>query len=168
MGEIILVTGGARSGKSVVAEERAKSFAGRPVYIATSEPYDDEMRDRVAAHIDRRGDDWETVEEPLALAKALDETDGAGARLVDCLTIWLANFMLAEKPWEPEVETLLEALKRQKSPVVLVTNEVGMSIVPENALARAFRDAQGSLNQKVAEVAGEVTLVVCGQPLRIK
>ncbi|BAQ70899.1 bifunctional adenosylcobinamide kinase/adenosylcobinamide-phosphate guanylyltransferase [Rhodovulum sulfidophilum] len=168
MGRIILVTGGARSGKSSHAEARVRAMPGAPVYIATSEPQDDEMRDRVARHRAARGPGWTLIEEPLDLVGALDRSDGAGPRLVDCLTLWLANHMFAERDWEPEAARLTEALLRQKSPVVLVSNEVGMGIVPENALARAFRDAQGWVNQRVAKVADEVEFVVSGLPLRVK
>ncbi|HLZ06019.1 MAG TPA: bifunctional adenosylcobinamide kinase/adenosylcobinamide-phosphate guanylyltransferase [Bradyrhizobium sp.] len=165
---IILVTGGARSGKSTRAEARAREFVGQPVYIATAETLDAEMRERIACHRARRGNDWLERETPLELVAALDETDGAGARLVDCLTLWLSNLMHAERDWEKEGSRLVDALGRQQSPVVLVTNEVGLGIVPENALARRFRDAAGILNQAVARAADEVELVVAGFPMRVK
>lgn len=168
MGRIILVTGGARSGKSTHAEARARALPGSCVYIATAQAGDDEMRARIAHHVALRGPGWTTIEEPLDLAGALDRTDAQGPRLVDCLTLWLSNVMLAGRPCEDEAETLIAALARQQSPVVLVTNEVGMGIVPENALARAFRDAQGRLNQRVARAADEVELVVSGLPMRVK
>jgi adenosylcobinamide kinase / adenosylcobinamide-phosphate guanylyltransferase len=165
---IILITGGARSGKSVRAETRAKAFAGKPVYIATAEALDGEMRERIAKHRARRGNEWLERETPLQLVAALDETDGGGARLVDCLTLWLTNLMLADCDWEKEASALVEALVRQKSPVVLVTNEVGLGIVPDNALARRFRDAAGILNQMIARAAVEVEFVVAGIPMRVK
>ncbi|QMU57110.1 MAG: bifunctional adenosylcobinamide kinase/adenosylcobinamide-phosphate guanylyltransferase [Boseongicola sp.] len=169
MGRIILVTGGARSGKSVWAEARMRDLAGPPVYIATAEARDGEMEGRIAAHIARRGPEWSTVEEPRDLAGALQRTDGAGARLVDCLTLWLTNEMLADGgDWEAALEGLVEVLKGQAAPVVLVTNEVGSGIVPANALSRAFQDAAGTVNQAVGAIADEVVLVVAGQPLRIK
>ncbi len=165
---VILVTGGARSGKSTRAETRVSEFAGRPVYIATAEALDEEMHERIARHRTRRGNDWIEREVPIALVAALDETDGAGARLVDCLTLWLSNLLHAGRDWRTEAERLAAALVRQRSPVVLVTNEVGMGIVPDNALAREFRDAAGLLNQTIARVADEVEFVVAGLPLRMK
>ena len=165
---IILVTGGARSGKSTRAEARARGFSGKPIYIATAEALDVEMRERIASHRARRGHDWLERETPLELAAALDETDGAGARLVDCLTLWLSNLIYAERDWETEGVHLVQVLGRQSSPVVLVTNEVGLGIVPDNALARRFRDAAGVLNQMIARAADEVELVVAGLPMRVK
>jgi adenosylcobinamide kinase/adenosylcobinamide-phosphate guanylyltransferase len=165
---IILITGGARSGKSTRAEARVRAFAGRPVYIATAEALDGEMRERIAKHRARRGSEWLERETPLELVSALVETDGGGTRLVDCLTLWLSNLMHAERDWEQEAKLLVEALNRQKSAVVLVTNEVGVGIVPDNALARRFRDAAGILNQMVARAADEVEFVVAGLPMRVK
>jgi adenosylcobinamide kinase/adenosylcobinamide-phosphate guanylyltransferase len=165
---IILVTGGARSGKSTRAEARARAFPGKPVYVATAEALDAEMRERIAKHRARRGSAWLERETPLELVAALVETDGQGARLVDCLTLWLSNLMHAERDWENEAMLLAETLGRQNSPVVLVTNEVGLGIVPDNALARRFRDAAGILNQIVARVSDEVEFVVAGLPMRVK
>jgi len=165
---IILITGGARSGKSVRAEARARAFAGQPVYIATAEALDGEMRARIAAHRARRGREWLEREAPLELVTALAETDGGGARLIDCLTLWLSNLMHAERDWAKETASLTEALEAQRSPVVLVTNEVGLGIVPDNALARAYRDAAGFINQAIARVAAEVEFVVAGLPMRLK
>jgi adenosylcobinamide kinase/adenosylcobinamide-phosphate guanylyltransferase len=165
---IILVTGGARSGKSTRAEARARAFPGKPVYVATAEALDAEMRERIAKHRARRGSAWLERETPLELVAALVETDGQGARLVDCLTLWLSNLMHAERDWEKEAMLLAETLDRQNSPVVLVTNEVGLGIVPDNALARRFRDAAGILNQIVARVSDEVEFVVAGLPMRVK
>ncbi len=165
---IILITGGARSGKSVRAEARAKAFAGKPVYIATAEALDTEMRERIAHHRARRGNEWSEHETPLELAAMLDATDGGGARLVDCLTLWLSNLLHAERDWSRETTQLAESLRAQKSPVVLVTNEVGLGIVPDNALARQFRDAAGIMNQMIAQAADEVEFVVAGLPMRVK
>jgi adenosylcobinamide kinase/adenosylcobinamide-phosphate guanylyltransferase len=165
---IILITGGARSGKSTRAEARACAFPGKPVYVATAEALDAEMRERIAKHRARRGSAWLERETPLELVAALVETDGQGARLVDCLTLWLSNLMHAERDWEKEAMLLAETLDRQNSPVVLVTNEVGLGIVPDNALARRFRDAAGILNPIVARVADEVEFVVAGLPMRVK
>jgi adenosylcobinamide kinase/adenosylcobinamide-phosphate guanylyltransferase len=165
---VILITGGARSGKSTRAESRARACAGQPVYIATAEALDCEMSERIAKHRARRGTDWLEREVPLELVTALIETDGAGARLVDCLTLWLSNLLHAKRDWATEATKLADALGRQTSPVVLVSNEVGLGIVPDNALARQFRDAAGSLNQMIAGVADEVEFVVAGLPMRVK
>jgi adenosylcobinamide kinase / adenosylcobinamide-phosphate guanylyltransferase len=165
---IILITGGARSGKSLRAESRAHGCPGRPVYIATAEALDAEMSERIARHRARRGTEWIERETPLALVEALDETDGGGARLVDCLTLWLSNLMHAKHDWSQAAQLLADALGRQNSPVVLVTNEVGLGIVPDNALARAFRDAAGLVNQMIARVADEVEFIVAGLPMRLK
>jgi adenosylcobinamide kinase/adenosylcobinamide-phosphate guanylyltransferase len=165
---IILITGGARSGKSVRAELRARAFAGKPIYVATAEAHDAEMRERIANHRARRGKDWLERECPLELVAALAETDGAGARLVDCLTLWLSNLLHAERDWAKETTRLADTLLSQNSPVVLVTNEVGLGIVPDNELARRFRDAAGIMNQTIARVANEVEFVVAGLPMRVK
>ena len=165
---VILITGGARSGKSTRAEARAQDFAGKPVYIATAEGFDHEMRERIAKHRARRGNEWIEHETPLELVAALNATDGGGARLIDCLTIWLSNLMHEGRDWAKEAAGLAEALGRQKSPVVLVSNEVGSGIVPENVLAREFRDAAGLLNQMIARAADEVEFVVAGLPMRVK
>jgi adenosylcobinamide kinase / adenosylcobinamide-phosphate guanylyltransferase len=165
---IILITGGARSGKSTRAEARAQGFAGKPVYIATAEGFDHEMRERIAKHRTRRGLEWIEHETPLELVAALNATDGGGARLVDCLTIWLSNLLRDGRDWAKEAARLVEALRAQRSPVVLVTNEVGAGIVPDNALAREFRDAAGLVNQMIARAADEVEFVVAGLPMRVK
>lgn len=167
MTRIILVTGGARSGKSRIAEERTLAF-GRPAsYIATAQAFDTEMEKRIATHQERRGAEWVTHAEPLDLVGALNLTEGQ-PRLVDCLTLWLTNLMLGGHDWQLAGRELVSALPRQASPVVLVTNEIGAGIVPENKLARDFRDAAGLLNQWVAAVADEVTLAVAGLPLKVK
>ncbi|MBR0971147.1 MULTISPECIES: bifunctional adenosylcobinamide kinase/adenosylcobinamide-phosphate guanylyltransferase [Bradyrhizobium] len=165
---VILITGGARSGKSKRAETRARAFPGQPVYVATAEVLDAEMEARIAKHRARRGTDWIEREVPLDLVEVLAATDGGGARLVDCLTLWLSNLMHAERAWEREVSELAAALPRLKSPVVFVTNEVGLGIVPDNALARSFRDAAGIMNQTVAAAADEVEFIVAGLPMKLK
>lgn len=165
---VILITGGARSGKSRRAELRARSFPGQPVYVATAEALDPEMDERIAKHRARRGNDWIEREVPLDLVEALTETDGGGARLVDCLTLWLSNLLHAERDWSQEVTRLADALSRQRSPVIMVTNEVGLGIVPDNALARTFRDAAGLMNQGIAGAADEVEFVVAGLPMKLK
>jgi adenosylcobinamide kinase/adenosylcobinamide-phosphate guanylyltransferase len=151
MGRTVLVTGGARSRKSAIAEAR-----------------DEEMATRIAAHQARRDDNWRSHAEPLNLTGALAATDGQGPRLVDCLTFWLTNLMLGGHDWPAAGRALVAAPPAQTDPVVLVTNEVGAGIVPENVLAREFRDAAGILNQWVAAVADEVTLAVAGLPLGVK
>ncbi|MFC2969107.1 bifunctional adenosylcobinamide kinase/adenosylcobinamide-phosphate guanylyltransferase [Acidimangrovimonas pyrenivorans] len=172
MSKTILVTGGARSGKSRLAEGLAQALGPRPVYIATSEVHDDEMAARVAAHRHRRGPEWRLIEAPLDLVGALEASDGpengGGPRLVDCLTLWLSNLMLGGHDWRAAAGALAEALAAQSAPVVLVTNEVGAGIVPENALARAYRDAAGLLNQQIAAVCDEVHMAVCGLSLKVK
>jgi adenosylcobinamide kinase/adenosylcobinamide-phosphate guanylyltransferase len=168
MGKTILITGGARSGKSGIAEQKALSLAPRAVYIATAEVRDAEMAARIAAHRARRGPEWADHSAPLDLAGALDATDGHGPRLVDCLTLWLSNLILSGRDWRSEAGAFCAALARQSDPVVIVTNEVGSGIVPDNQLAREFRDAAGLLNQQIAAVADEVILAVAGLPLKVK
>lgn len=165
---VILITGGARSGKSTRAEALARAFPGQPVYVATAEALDAEMEARIARHRARRGTDWIEREVPLDLVPALLATDGGGARLVDCLTLWLSNLMHATRDWERDVRELAGALPRLSSPVVFVTNEVGLGIVPDNALARSFRDAAGIMNQIIAAAADEVEFVVAGLPMKLK
>lgn len=170
MKKSILITGGARSGKSGLAERKALQPCGRAVYIATSRIYDGdtEMATRVAAHRARRGVEWTEIEAPTDLSGALLETDGDLPRLVDCLTLWLTNLMLDEADWRQETQRLIRTLAAQNAPVIFVTNEVGLGIVPDNPLARAFRDAAGYVNQAVAEACDEVWLAVAGQPMRVK
>jgi adenosylcobinamide kinase / adenosylcobinamide-phosphate guanylyltransferase len=162
----LLVLGGARSGKSRYAEGLAH---GPKVYIATAQAFDDEMRARIAEHQRRRGGEWENVEEPLELVGALARQDAKGHFiLVDCLTLWLSNLMHAGRDARAEVGRLVEHLRQAKAHVVLVSNEVGQGIVPDNALARAFRDEQGWCNQRVAEAAEEVVMMVAGLPMWLK
>ena len=168
MSKTILITGGARSGKSGIAETMALSLGPRAIYIATAQALDAEMQARIAAHQARRGAEWQTHAEPLDLARALAETDGRGPRLVDCLTLWLSNLMLAGRDWQAAGGEFATALASQRDPVVIVTNEVGSGIVPENTLAREFRDAAGLLNQRIAAVSDEVHLAVSGLALKVK
>jgi adenosylcobinamide kinase/adenosylcobinamide-phosphate guanylyltransferase len=161
-----LVVGGARSGKSALAERLVRA-SGLPLsYIATAEAWDDEMAARIARHREDRGAGWTTVEAPRDLAGALN--GAAGAVLVDCATLWLTNVMLAGADTGAEVAGLLAALAVHPGPVVVVSNEVGWGIVPENALARAFRDEQGRLNQQVAAAADLVLGVMAGLPMVLK
>ncbi len=168
MAKSILITGGARSGKSRIAEGWALDLGDAPIYIATGQPFDAEMEARIAAHQARRGPEWTTVQAPLDLVTALQKSDGQGPRLVDCLTLWLSNLMHHEMDWQQAAVALAEALATQHSPTIFVTNEVGLGIVPENALARAFRDAQGALNQRLAAAVDEVYLAVAGYPMKVK
>ena len=165
---IVLVTGGARSGKSLIAETRTLALGPAVTYIATAQAFDAEMAARIADHQSRRGPEWTTFGAPLDLIGALRTTDGQGPRLVDCLTLWLTNLMLAERDWRAAAQDLLATLPRQRDPIIFVTNEVGSGIVPENALARAFRDAAGTLNQWIAGAADEVILAVAGLPMKVK
>ena len=165
---ISLVLGGARSGKSALAERLTLSAGAHPLYIATAEARDDEMRARIADHRTRRdGQGWETREAPLDLAPVLAADPGRPA-LVDCLTLWLTNHLLAEHDLEAETAALLAALRGRPGPTVLVSNEVGLGIVPDNALARRFRDAAGRLNQRVAQVSDLVVFTAAGLPLVLK
>ena len=166
---VTLILGGARSGKSKLAEELAAQRKGPLVYIATAEAWDDEMRARIAQHKARRDSRWNSVEAPLGIAEELQAVPvDTGAVLIDCLTLWLSNQMHAGGDIEAETENLLGALGAARCPVVLVSNEVGLSIVPENKLAREFRDLQGRLNQRVAAIADHVIFTAAGLPLILK
>ena len=167
MAQIILYLGGARSGKSRLAEARTLQLGAPAAYIATAEAHDTEMAERIADHQARRGPDWRTHPAPMDLTGALDATDGQ-PRLVDCLTLWLSNQMLAEQDCEAALDTLSDCLARQQSPVVLVSNEVGLGIVPDTPLGRRFRDAAGRVNQRIASVADEVHFIAAGLSLRMK
>lgn len=163
---ITLVLGGARSGKSRHGESLC---TGERHYIATAQAFDDEMRERIIKHQMQRGTSWVTHEAPQALIETLREIDAPGRTiLVDCLTLWLSNIMLAEKDWHVLTVALVTQLPLMAADVVLVSNEVGMGIVPDTALGRAFRDAQGFLNQRVAQVAHKVVFVAAGLPLVLK
>ena len=165
----LLVLGGTKSGKSTYAERRVVETGLRAVYLATGAAGDGEMAARIAAHRARRGSGWTTIEEPLELPGRLAAEAGAGrAVLVDCLTLWLANLMVAERDIAAESGRLVAAIGNAGGPVVLVSNEVGGGVVPDNALARRFADAQGVLNQQVAAAVEEVVLIAAGLPLVLK
>jgi adenosylcobinamide kinase/adenosylcobinamide-phosphate guanylyltransferase len=167
----VLIGGGARSGKSRYALEYAERHASSPVFLATCEPRDDEMRKRIARNQTERSSLWTTVEEPLDLAGALRrEASRCDLLLVDCLTLWLSNVLLdAGRDARQELDSLSEFLKSWRGPcLVLITNEVGQGIVPENALAREFRDLAGEMNQAVARSADEVYWMVFGVPMTVK
>jgi len=163
-----LVLGGARSGKSRYAEQITMSSRPPWIYVATAESFDDEMATRIADHKSRRSQDWQTIDAPLDLAGALAALPRSATVLVDCLTLWLSNLMLAERDIEAEIRRLEAAMLAHEAPLVLVSNEVGFGIVPDNALARRFRDFQGLLNQRVAARADRVVLVVAGLPMIVK
>ncbi|HEY7688469.1 MAG TPA: bifunctional adenosylcobinamide kinase/adenosylcobinamide-phosphate guanylyltransferase [Dongiaceae bacterium] len=166
---VTLVLGGARSGKSRFAEALVTAAPGPWVYLATGEAGDDEMAARIRHHRDRRGEGWRTVEEPLDLAGALRRAAGEGrALLVDCLTLWISNLMAAGRDVAGETERLVAALPEVAVPIVFVANEVGLGIVPDNALARAFRDEAGRANQTIAAAAGRVYFIAAGLPLVMK
>ncbi|MBP2227410.1 adenosylcobinamide kinase/adenosylcobinamide-phosphate guanylyltransferase [Azospirillum agricola] len=167
--DLTLVLGGARSGKSRHAEGLVRALGGPRVYIATSRVWDDEMAERVAMHRDDRGPDWTTIEEPLDLTGALRRHAAPGTGvLVDCLTLWLTNLMMAEADVAVEAAALAETLPALPGRIVLVSNEVGLGIVPDNALARRFRDHAGRLHQTIAALAPRVVLTVAGLPLFVK
>jgi adenosylcobinamide kinase/adenosylcobinamide-phosphate guanylyltransferase len=164
-----LVLGGARSGKSAFAEQLMQGSGRKLVYLATATPGDAEMQTRIAHHRSRRGDGWRTVEEPLELTQALTRESAADCTvLVDCLTLWLSNIMHAGREIETETQHLAQWLCHAQNPVVLVSNEIGLGLVPETPLGRRFRDAQGRLNQAVAAAVANVVFVAAGLPLRLK
>jgi adenosylcobinamide kinase/adenosylcobinamide-phosphate guanylyltransferase len=163
-----LVLGGARSGKSRYAESLIAALPPPWIYVATAEGRDAEMAERIAHHRARRASAWQTLDAPHDLASALSTDPCAAPLLVDCVTLWLSNRMLADADVETEMRGLEAALDGRAGPVVLVSNEVGSGIVPDNALARRFRDLQGQLNQRLAVRAERVVLVVAGLPLVVK
>lgn len=163
------VLGGARSGKSRHAQAVIEAVSGRLAYVATGEALDDEMDARIARHREERGPRWSTIEAPHDLAGAIARAAAeADAVLVDCLTLWLSNLMLAEVPLPAQFEGLCRAIVDCPVPLALVANEVGLGLVPETPLGRAFRDEAGRLNQQVAAVADSVVFVAAGLPLRLK
>ena len=167
---VTLVFGGARSGKSTFAEALVTAQPGPWLYVATAEARDEEMRERILRHQSRRGVGWRTVEAPLKLADTLSDPANRGhTLLVDCLTLWLTNVMLDENcDLDAETARLLRCLKDARGPLVLVSNEVGLGIVPETPLGRRFRDQSGWLNQQVATLAQSVVFVAAGLPLHLK
>ncbi|WP_075997185.1 bifunctional adenosylcobinamide kinase/adenosylcobinamide-phosphate guanylyltransferase [Salaquimonas pukyongi] len=164
-----LILGGARSGKSRVAEQQVLATGLTPFYLATGRALDEEMRERIDKHRERRGKAWETVEEPLALADAVLQTALPGrVLLVDCLTLWVTNLMMADADVLRECESLIAALDSIRAPVFFVSNEVGLGIVPEDAMARQFRDLAGTVNQQMARRCEMVWFVAAGLPLKLK
>lgn len=171
---ITLVLGGARSGKSRYSEQLGHDWLkanpnGERLYIATCQAFDDEMSNRIDKHKEQRGDNWTTIEEPFQLSDCLTR-DARKPRfvLVDCLTLWLTNHLLAENAIDQKISDLCNALSKADGDIVLVSNEVGLGIVPENKLARQFRDHAGICNQRVAEIADRVVFIAAGLPLVMK
>ncbi len=168
LAKISLILGGAASGKSAFAEQLVTETGAPKIYLATAQAFDQEMQYKIKAHVAMRGANWTTIEEPLALCHTLERLSQDQVVLLDCATMWLTNHLLAENDIENEVSKLLASLNRCKARVVIVSNEVGMGIVPDNALARQFRDAQGRLNQKLAKSADLVVFVTAGLPQVLK
>ncbi|MEM0988407.1 MAG: bifunctional adenosylcobinamide kinase/adenosylcobinamide-phosphate guanylyltransferase [Pseudomonadota bacterium] len=167
MGRVTFLLGGARSGKSTRA--LALAVNAPRTFLATGEPFDDEMADRIQAHKAERGPDWGLIEAPLEIARAVEAHDH-GTLVIDCLTLWLNNLIYHQRDVDAESARLLAALGATPTPahIILVSNEVGLAIAPENALARRFRDMQGRLNQQVAAAADHVELLVAGLPVTVK
>lgn len=165
---LTLVLGGAASGKSAFAEELVASTGRNLIYLATAQAFDTEMKEKLRQHRERRDSRWRTIEEPLDVGHKLAALSGDTAILLDCATMWLSNHLLAENDPSEAEAALMAGLALCPAPVVIVSNEVGMSVVPENALARRFREAQGKLNQKLATQAGLVVNVVAGLPSVLK
>ncbi|MEW6115935.1 MAG: bifunctional adenosylcobinamide kinase/adenosylcobinamide-phosphate guanylyltransferase [Nitrospirota bacterium] len=168
---ITFVIGGAKSGKSRFCLERASRHQGQKLYIATAQALDDEMREKVERHKKERSGEWATLEEPLRIAASLKRAHhGYGAILIDCLTLWLSNLLLAQgKDIDSTMDEFVASLDEcRTSNIFIVSNEVGLGIVPDSALSRRFRDLAGALNQKIAALADEVYLVTAGIPLKIK
>ncbi len=186
MGKAILITGGARSGKSTHAEKLAKELGGKVLYIATSIPFDEEMKSRVKKHRESRPSEWDTYEGFRGLSHVITEKGGQyKGILLDCVTVMITNLLLeypgidydnacyedfakAEEAIKKEIEELLESVSKSEATVIMVTNELGSGIVPENLLGRVFRDIAGRMNQYIAERCDEVLLTVCGLPLKLK
>jgi adenosylcobinamide kinase/adenosylcobinamide-phosphate guanylyltransferase len=163
----LFVLGGARSGKSSYAQSRAEALPGPHIYIATAQAWDAEMEDRIARHRADRGTSWSTVEAPLDLPQAI-AAQSAPVVLVDCLTLWATNLMLGDHDVEAATDALCETVRDFDGTIILVANEVGLGIVPDNALARAFRDVAGRMNQRIAAIADEAQFLAAGLPLRLK
>lgn len=166
---LTLILGGARSGKSRHAEDLIQASGLSPYYIATAEPLDGEMTDRITQHRERRGAVWQTIEEPLALSETLTQVNAEGrALLVDCLTLWLTNLMVNEREIEAETEKLVESLDKLKGVTILVSNEVGQGVMPTNKMARRFIDHTGRLHQRLAAQADCVLFMTAGLAQQLK
>ena len=165
---LIFVLGGARSGKSAYGEKLIEAHPSPWIYIATAEAFDDEMRDRIALHQSRRNERWFTLDAPRDLVGAIRAAPENAPILIDCLGVWLSNRLLNDADLAADRVALIAALRKRRAPTVVVSPEVGFSIVPENALARSFRDAAGLLHQDVDRIARKVILVVAGYPVMVK
>jgi adenosylcobinamide kinase/adenosylcobinamide-phosphate guanylyltransferase len=168
---LILIGGGARSGKSAFALGYARSLGESRIFVATAQAFDEEMRTRIDRHRDERGGDFETVEEPQALARAIAAAPQGAVVLVDCLTLWLSNRLCADVAPESihnEVDDVVQAALARAAPTLIVSNEVGMGVVPDNALARAFRDLTGHAHQRLAAAADEIYAAMMGVVLRLQ
>jgi adenosylcobinamide kinase / adenosylcobinamide-phosphate guanylyltransferase len=168
LSRLTLVLGGARSGKSAYAEGLVRPCAPPWTYLATAQAFDDEMRARIDQHRGRRDARWQTIEAPLELVEAISAPELPRPLLIDCLTLWLSNILLAGADLTAASDRLIDALAAANGPIVAVSNEVGLGIVPDTPLGRQFRDAQGWLNQRVAAVADRVVLLAAGLPLTLK
>lgn len=172
MGHLIFIIGGARSGKSEYALKLGSHISGRKGFIATAEALDKEMRERIALHQETRPGEWDTIEEPIALSEVLQKIEGIyNVVIVDCLTLWLSNIFGRDESADyirSEIGLLSTIMKTISYNSIVVSNEVGQGIVPENKVARLFRDMNGWMNRKIASVADEVYLVTCGIPLKVK
>lgn len=165
----IFIIGGARSGKSRRAQLIAEDISKSRIFIATAEPFDEEMKDRIARHQADRGQGWRTVEAPLDPVAALrGNANGKCVCVIDCLTVWLANLMHRGRETEAEMTALCDFIQQSPAPMIFVSNEVGLGLVPDNASGREFRDAQGRLNQQLAVVCDKVEFIAAGLPLRLK
>lgn len=165
---LTLVLGGAASGKSAYAESLVVKSSRPRIYIATAQAFDLEMKQKITDHQAMRGPDWTTVEAPLDVPSALAKTTAQDVVLIDCATLWLTNILLADEDVSKAGQDLLHALAAASCPIVIVSNEVGQGIVPDNALSRKFRNAQGRLNQDIAAQANTVVAVMAGLPLALK
>jgi adenosylcobinamide kinase/adenosylcobinamide-phosphate guanylyltransferase len=168
---IVLVGGGVRSGKSAFALARARALGARRAFVATAQPSDDEMRERIARHRTERGDEFVTIEEPLAVSERLAELRGVDVAVVDCLTLWLSNLLLrgdGEKEVLAAVEGLVGAMLAASYATVVVSNEVGMGLVPESPLGRLFRDVSGLAHRRIASRASEIYLATMGCIVRLR
>ncbi|MBX7534959.1 bifunctional adenosylcobinamide kinase/adenosylcobinamide-phosphate guanylyltransferase [Qipengyuania sp. GH1] len=167
MGQLTLLLGGARSGKSRRALALAEEMPGPHIFVATAQAYDAEMEERISLHQAERDARWTTIEAPLNLPEAFAK-QSQGTLVIDCCTIWLSNIMLADRGTDAAMTALIDALGQAEARLILVSNEVGSGVVPEHALGRRFRDEQGRLNQRLAEICDRVELVVAGIPLTLK
>lgn len=168
-GSVTLVIGGVRSGKSKFAEDLILSSGLKAYYLATGRAFDDEMQERISIHQERRGAEWETIEEPLALADTISNSSfNDSAILVDCITIWVTNLMLAKADVLRECELLISVLNETKIPIIIVTSEVGKGIMPDNEMAREYGDLLGLVNQRLVTAASEVFQITAGLPMKLK